>query len=406
MTLTRLERLAGGRGEGGGLVLPPLFAAILEELLDHGSADDARMVRIATTSSMNLKSNAVTKIWSSWEAFTADVLEQMEDGGFVQRGDDGAWRTGVNFRTGELLVIIPGGKGRKPDGVVVWEAAEREEWGRDSHFESEAASAVAGGVRPLNRAQVESLRESATAIRADHVGGGDGVLETGQIYPVLFDKDGHVLDGRHRLAADPNWRRQRLKVGIDSPEALAVIRAANSGQPLPKKVGDRIDELILGAKTARERKRERIETALKEWPTLSHNAIATRLDVHHSAVDRACDESIAQRAMDSCEHRLQEDGTPAPVGRKGKDKPDKKPSEKPGRVDTESVKQQVIGDVPEVPELTTEDATPAAVPEDAISGPPPVRPIGPEPIISSAGDHVHLYTCSICGDRLPSGGVS
>ena len=32
----------------------------------------------------------------------------------------------------------------------------------------------------------------------------------GQLYPVLLDKHGNVVDGLHRLKADPNWPKIRL----------------------------------------------------------------------------------------------------------------------------------------------------------------------------------------------------
>ena len=45
----------------------------------------------------------------------------------------------------------------------------------------------------------------------------------GQLYPVLLSKDGEVIDGFHRLEADPNWRTERLPE-IDTEEKLLVAR--------------------------------------------------------------------------------------------------------------------------------------------------------------------------------------
>jgi ParB-like chromosome segregation protein Spo0J len=37
--------------------------------------------------------------------------------------------------------------------------------------------------------------------------------DIGQLYPVLVDADtGEVLDGKTRLKADPNWRKETVKV--------------------------------------------------------------------------------------------------------------------------------------------------------------------------------------------------
>lgn len=32
----------------------------------------------------------------------------------------------------------------------------------------------------------------------------------GWLYPVLLDKHGNVIDGKHRLPADANWPKMRL----------------------------------------------------------------------------------------------------------------------------------------------------------------------------------------------------
>ena len=45
----RLDRLASEVRGGGGLALPDFFGALLEELLDNGPTDNARLVRIVAT---------------------------------------------------------------------------------------------------------------------------------------------------------------------------------------------------------------------------------------------------------------------------------------------------------------------------------------------------------------------
>jgi len=45
----------------------------------------------------------------------------------------------------------------------------------------------------------------------------------GQLYPVLVDEQGNILDGQHRLKADPNWRKEVVK-GVDSERKRAMIR--------------------------------------------------------------------------------------------------------------------------------------------------------------------------------------
>lgn len=54
-----------------------------------------------------------------------------------------------------------------------------------------------------------------------------GLIESekliGQLYPVLVDEQGNVLDGQHRLKANPDWRKEVVK-GLDSERKKAMIR--------------------------------------------------------------------------------------------------------------------------------------------------------------------------------------
>ena len=45
----------------------------------------------------------------------------------------------------------------------------------------------------------------------------------GQLYPVLLDSEGNVIDGFHRLKVDPDWRTEKLPE-IDTEEKLLVAR--------------------------------------------------------------------------------------------------------------------------------------------------------------------------------------
>jgi predicted XRE-type DNA-binding protein len=45
----------------------------------------------------------------------------------------------------------------------------------------------------------------------------------GQLYPILVDAEGNVIDGFHRIEADPNWRREKLPE-IDTEEKLLLAR--------------------------------------------------------------------------------------------------------------------------------------------------------------------------------------
>ena len=49
--------------------------------------------------------------------------------------------------------------------------------------------------------------------------------EIGQLYPVLVDAHGNIIDGEHRLEEDPNWRKEKLDY-IDTEEKLLVAKCA------------------------------------------------------------------------------------------------------------------------------------------------------------------------------------
>jgi hypothetical protein len=58
--------------------------------------------------------------------------------------------------------------------------------------------------------EVSDLRSSAKTV--------------GKLYPVLLDRDGNVIDGKHRLAADENWPKIKLEhVGCERERLLARL---------------------------------------------------------------------------------------------------------------------------------------------------------------------------------------
>lgn len=50
--------------------------------------------------------------------------------------------------------------------------------------------------------------------------------DAGELYPVLIDENGEILDGRSRLKANPNWHKKEL-TGLDPLEKLKVKYHAN-----------------------------------------------------------------------------------------------------------------------------------------------------------------------------------
>ena len=54
----------------------------------------------------------------------------------------------------------------------------------------------------------------------------------GQLYPVLVDAKGNIIDGNHRLEADPNWRKEKIPE-IDTEEKLLVARCVSNWHRRP-----------------------------------------------------------------------------------------------------------------------------------------------------------------------------
>ena len=74
----RIDRLASEKKGGGGLVLPSLFSALMNELLDHGTATDARLAEIVARECEN-KTAKLEETWDGdWSFLTTDLVESLE----------------------------------------------------------------------------------------------------------------------------------------------------------------------------------------------------------------------------------------------------------------------------------------------------------------------------------------
>jgi hypothetical protein len=223
---------------------------------------------------LEYKSNNVMTTWGSWEALTADALEQLESREIVISDGAGLWHPSEDLPLGTPVVIIPAGKGRKADSVTIWPREERERLSRANHAEREAASMV-GHVRPVDRLQASAIRES--------------VAEVGQLYPVLKDQHGRVLDGGHRLEADPGWKSVTMEVR-DDQHALAISLWANRGKELPSKTQSRINQLIGDLAGTNEIRRERIAAELKRDAGRSNKVIAELVGADYKTVGKVREE--------------------------------------------------------------------------------------------------------------------
>lgn len=266
-TIQRLNRLAGsGQGSGGGLPLPGLFAAMLNEVLDAAPVTTQRMTEI-TASVLGFKEQAVKQTWPSWEALAEDVLAQMEARKVIQR-DGASWVRGPKLVTGQRIEIIPARPdvGSKSDGVTVWAREAREARSSADHairtFGELDAEVAQRGNRRVTTARKELILESIRQL---------GDLR--DYFPVLLDEQGNVVDGRHRREIDPDWPASRMRVPAE--QRLAAAAAANRTSAWSdrdwKALLERVTEAT-GKKT--EAVRTLIRLALLEDASRSNAAIA------------------------------------------------------------------------------------------------------------------------------------
>lgn len=101
----------------------------------------------------------------------------------------------------------------------------------------------------------------------------------GQLYPVLVSKDGRVIDGFHRLQADPTWRVQPLD-NIDTDEKLLIARCVANWHRRPIGREEKTEWINGLAKIyQKQRLREDISLARKisETVGLAENTVAKYL---------------------------------------------------------------------------------------------------------------------------------
>ncbi len=275
----RLGRLAGtGEGSGGGLPLPDLFSAILNELLDNGPTSSEHLTGISA-STLQYKSNNVMTTWGSfkapWDALTKDALEQLASREIVSQDDDGLWCLDGKFAAGVPLVIIPAGKGRKADSVTVWPKDEREMRNSAAHairlFNEYDAAAVHRGHRRVTPGRKELILESMRLL---------GDLR--EYFPVLEDEQGNVVDGHHRREIDPSWPARQDRVPMD--KRLAVSIAANRTNAWTSDDWKGLRERVEATQNKTDATRTLIGLALREDASRSNRAIAELVGASHPTV--------------------------------------------------------------------------------------------------------------------------
>lgn len=310
----RLDRLAGDGNSEAGINLASLFRVILDIVQD--SADGMDEEAFIAPVQGEVSNHARVEHWygahavNPWHALITDALEQLESRKILaQKGRK--WRTGPAFATGKRLVVVPARKGKHGDvGVIPLAADERETLAAAEKKRMEVTSLAASlrpdgpGLRPLDAAHVAVLEQSMRdyGYRPE--------------FPVLVDRKGRILDGRHRIAAA---RRAGVEVPAPRPipidsdeEAVGFAILVNLQRGWSDAERKRINRDLQAAGLTLENfgrqlgtaaKRELIVAALREHSDWPHYKIAKMLGVGQHQVERVCDEEVSQRLTSQCTHR-------------------------------------------------------------------------------------------------------
>ena len=275
----RIDRLASEKKGGGGLVLPSLFSALMNELLDHGTATDARLAEIVARECEN-KTAKLEETWDGdWSFLTTDLVESLEAKGYAERdGETGV--VGPNFTPGMSLEVL-----RARPGLNA--AAKFTAWDQDTRRALREAAAVDVAVRDLIRQPrgkshpqkyVNELRESYEKV--------------GPLVPILAATvDGRevIIDGRHRREACPEWPTKILEhVKTESQVLTAILELDDyhrrNTEKLTADAAEKVRSVLGRSATQSIVKRAVVEAELRADESRSNRAIAEIVGAEHHLV--------------------------------------------------------------------------------------------------------------------------
>ncbi len=212
----RLDRLAGDAtgSWGGGLPLPQLFQAVVNEMLDHGPRSVADLVGpVERAVPKPERFRAIYGALDPTERLIDDVLEQLRAKRLATVAD-GRWSLTEAFRPGMSVAVIParpGRQGRKREiTIAAYERAERE-WLSEQMAEQHELRAMYNDMQNERifevkvGARMQQFRLHPLARSIPQIAVGEfmdlaaDVRQHGVRVPVVI-YDGQVLDGRHRVA--------------------------------------------------------------------------------------------------------------------------------------------------------------------------------------------------------------
>lgn len=234
----RIDRLASEKRGGGGLVLPPLFSALMNELLDHGTATDDRMAEIVAMECES-KTAKLDETWDGdWSFLTRDLMDSLSAQELVARNRAGAWMVGPEFEPGILTEVLPARKNlNAAQSFTAWDAETRAALRSAAVADAKFYEAIR---QPRGKFHgpdtLRALRESY-----EREGPRDPVLVA------VVDGYEVVIDGRHRLELDAKWPKKVLHHVTTREQAIGAIIEADDfvrTSVLPTKARAKLAELI------------------------------------------------------------------------------------------------------------------------------------------------------------------
>lgn len=276
----RIDRLASEKRGGGGLVLPSLFSALMNELLDHYTATDERLAEIVARECEN-KTAKLEETWGGdWSFLTTDLMESLKAKGYADQNPKGLWFVGIEFDTGMSLEVLPARPGLNA-------AAKFTAWDKDTRRALREAAAVDVAVRDLIRQPrgkshpqkyINELRESYEKV--------------GPLVPILAaNVDGRevIIDGRHRREACPDWPTKILEhVKTESQVLTAILELDDyhrrNTEVLSKDAAEKVRSALGRAATQSTVKRAVVERELLSDASRSNTSIAGDVGVSNHFV--------------------------------------------------------------------------------------------------------------------------
>lgn len=108
----------------------------------------------------------------------------------------------------------------------------------------------------------------------------------GEVYPVLADEEGNIINGWHRIRVDPNWHRKVVPCKDMAEKALVWLAAHERRAVTPKEVS--VNLIHIAEKLLKENvPRDQIVAKISELTNYSESYIRKLLPAKYKALEKA-----------------------------------------------------------------------------------------------------------------------